>query len=131
MKSVELPEVLQPFYFDFRWSQEKLWALPLSLEVMPVSEFEWLLDYPIWASDPPRAIFDLCPGDVIRKPQLFPEHRKRIDTAEIRFPIHIMFWKERWMIMDGFHRLAKLLDIGRTEVAVKKVPLSAIPILSP
>ena len=97
---------------------------------MRIADFDWLLDYPIWASEPPHAIFDLCPRGVIQDQYRHPVHQRKIENADTSFPLHVMHWKERWVIVDGFHRLAKLMRQGHAEVQVYKVPVAAIPLLA-
>jgi hypothetical protein len=38
-----------------------------------------------------------------------------------------MWWNERWMLLDGVHRLAKSVHLGRETLAVHKVPHERIP----
>ena len=50
--------------------------------------------------------------------------------ADINYPIDIMFWKKRWLILDGLHRLMKQAIEGRQTVQVRKIPESAIPLIT-
>lgn len=125
-KRKDIPEELASIYFDFHWSQKKLWALDLPTTIMKVSDFIWLIDYPIWASSPPDKIFDLRPAKVLHYLDNFPILKARILNADCSFPIHVMIWRERLVILDGFHRLLKKILINETEIFVKEVPSSAI-----
>lgn len=127
----ELPESLKPVYFDFHWSQKKLWSLALSSRSMEISALTWLLDYPIWASDPPEKLYDLSPAQVIDNLETYPKHALRIKEADTSFPLHVMYWKERWAIMDGFHRLIKAHLAGEKTISVYEVPQTAIPHIGP
>lgn len=131
LERIDLPPSLKPFYFTFHWSQEKLWKLNLESEKRKVSDFMWLLKYPIWASNPPDKIFDLKPQIVLDNLDQYPIHRKRIEKASLDFPIHIMFWKNSWVIMDGFHRLLKCLLYGYEEILVKIVSPDQIADIQP
>ena len=127
----EVPDSLRHVYFDFHWSQEKLWALETEKSELAMAELEWALGLPIWASDPPEKIFDLAPRQVLENPEKFPGHWKRIREADTSFPIHVMLWKNKWLIMDGFHRLLRLKADGANKVNVYKVPASAIENIQP
>ncbi|MDD4974829.1 MAG: hypothetical protein PHY93_10790 [Bacteriovorax sp.] len=127
----DIPKELASIYFDFHWSQKKLWALDLPITTMEVKELIWLIDYPIWASNPPDKIFDLKPVEVLQNLDLFPKVKTKILNADCSFPIHIMNWREHWVILDGFHRLLKKIIANELEISVKKVPISAIYEIQP
>jgi hypothetical protein len=130
-KRANLPDVLKNIYFDFHWSQEKLWNLKLEPVNKPVADFEWALDLPIWASAPPAHLYDLAPNFVLAHLSQYPSHAERIAAADPTFPIHAMLWKGRWLIMDGFHRLLRQKQLGKAEIAALLVPESAIPAIQP
>lgn len=131
IKRNDIPEELTSIYFDFHWSQKKLWALDLPTTTMKVNDFIWLMDYPIWASSPPEKVFDLRPAEVLHDLDNFPIFKTRILNADCSFPIHIMNWRERLLILDGFHRLLKKIIINETEIYVKEVPSSATYAIQP
>jgi len=131
MCRVDIPEILKPFYFNFHWSQKKLWSLDLQKETMAVECFLWLLDYPIWATRPPHNIFDLKPADVMKNPEHYPKHFRRIQNTDLAYPIHIMFYKHNWVIMDGFHRLMKCVLEKRKQISVYKLIESQIDMIVP
>ena len=81
MKRYDIPEELASIYFDFHWSQKKLWALDLPTTTMRVNNFTWLLDYPIWASEPPEKIFDLKPSDVLHNIDNFPKIKVSLNNG--------------------------------------------------
>jgi hypothetical protein len=90
-----------------------------------------LLDLPIWASAPPEKLYDLSPRTVLEGLDAYPKHRQRIEAADLSFPIHVMHWRGRYVIMDGFHRLLKAKLQKLTEVAVFEVPQALIPEIQP
>jgi hypothetical protein len=92
----------------------------------PVAALAPLLDLPVWASAPPERIFDLVPRDVMRDPSLHPAHHARIVSADLRWPLHATRLDDRWIVLDGFHRLARAVLEGRAEMEVAEVPLDAI-----
>ncbi|MGZ3696003.1 MAG: hypothetical protein ACXWQO_18190 [Bdellovibrionota bacterium] len=126
-----LPEILSPIYFDFHWTQKKLWALALPKIRMQISELEWAFAYPILASEPPEKIYNLTPNSLLLQTEKYPDHVKRMAKADTSFPIHVMLWRDRWLVMDGFHRLLKLKLQGESYVEACQVPESAIEKISP
>lgn len=48
-------------------------------------------------------------------------------NADTGYPIDVMFWRGRWLILDGLHRLMNLSMQGMEVVKVRKIPVSAIP----
>ncbi len=120
------PEVIQEVGFDFSWDEQKVWALEFPTENFPFSELAWHLDTPfIWSK--PDGYYDVNPLEVIEHPEAHPEEYQRTMAADTTHPIDIMRWRGRWVILDGLHRLMKLFIEGHEEVAVRKIPQSAIP----
>lgn len=124
----ELPQVINDVGFDFHWDEKKVWALDVPVEEMPIGELTWHFDVPfIWSK--PDGFYDINPQEVIDHPELHAEEYERTMRADIRHPIAIMFWKKRWLILDGLHRLMKQAIEGKDEVSVRKIPLEAIPLI--
>jgi hypothetical protein len=122
---------MKSIYFNFHWSQKKVWNLRLETIKMEVNDFIWLLNYPIWASNPPEKIFDLKPIDVLKNLENFPIIHKKIQNADYSFPIHIMKWNDRLVVMDGFHRILKTIINNENHILVKEVPVSEIGNIQP
>jgi hypothetical protein len=55
-------------------------------------------------------------------PVRFADQEERTRQADLRFPIHIIYWNGRWTIIDGLHRLLKAVMEERSQVLVCKVP---------
>jgi hypothetical protein len=41
-----------------------------------------------------------------------------------------MFWKERWLLLDGLHRLTKASILGMKTINVRKIPQEDISKIS-
>jgi hypothetical protein len=123
----EIPKIIKEVGFDFRWSEAKVWALEIEPEKMPISELVWHFDVPFWSL--PDGHYNLKPIDVINKPHEHEEEYKRIISADLNYPLDVMFWKNRWLFLDGLHRLAKAKILGQEFVDVRKIPESAIPLI--
>ena len=130
MPRTDLPPHIQQVFFDFHWVREKLWAIRLPTESARVADMDWLLDLPIWQRTPTQIIFDLTPREVLREPKRFPDHWGRIESAEFSFPLLLMpNLSGRWVIMDGYHRLARASILGMESLEVMRLPRSLIPVI--
>lgn len=122
----EWPEVIKEHGFDFRWDEEKVWVLDVPVEDMDVAELEWILDMPFWTDG--NAPYNLTAREVITSPEKYPEHKKRYEESDTNYPIDIMKnLKDKWLILDGLHRLVKLVIEGNAVVKVRKVSRDLIP----
>ncbi|HEV7702528.1 MAG TPA: hypothetical protein VGO63_03765 [Candidatus Paceibacterota bacterium] len=125
----QLPEIIQNHGFDFHWDNEKVWSLDVTLEDIDIAELEWIFNYPFWKN---KTKCDLCPNQVMQSIDLYPEHKKRILNADISHPIDIMKNQlGNWLILDGMHRLAKLIMEGNKKVKVRKISREFIPLIEP
>jgi hypothetical protein len=119
-----VPRELAPYVLDFEWDRERLWALALPVESLPVACLEWQLDLPWWRhGDRP---FALAPRAVLRDPARHPLHSARALEACLGFPLDITWRGGRWTILDGVHRLVKAVALGLRDVRVRKVPGPAL-----
>ena len=123
-KAKFVPPEIAEVGFDFDWNNKKLWTIDLPVEEMPVDELTWHFDLPFWRDG--EQWFVVKPKDVLLNPNKYPEHRDRIQKCDLSHPLHIMWHKERWVFLDGMHRLAKAVQIGMKTVQVKKFPQERI-----
>jgi hypothetical protein len=119
-KGKKVPPEIEAVGVEFDWDNSKMFALDLPMEEMEVSELLWHLDLPFWQEG--ETWFVVRPRDVLKNPDRYPEDRNRIANSSLEHPIHIIWHRERWYILDGIHRLAKAVQLGITTVAVRKVP---------
>ena len=127
MSEKDLPEIIKKVGFDFKWSVEKVWALKYPAEEMDMRELEWHFDIPFWeVSDTDD--YNLPAWSDIREPgsEAHSEHWKKIQAADLKYPIDIMENKGRWLILDGLHRLVKAYVAGSKTVKVRIIPRSRI-----
>jgi hypothetical protein len=121
----EIPEIIKSVGFDFDWDERKVWTLNVPTEEMPIQNLIWHFDIPFWSK--PGGRYDLCPRDIIDNPVANGREYERTMSANTSHPIDIMFWRGRWVLLDGLHRLVKLHIAGDQTVQVRKIPESAIP----
>ncbi len=121
---IELPPVIEQYWYAFDWNVEALWALDLPTERFPIDKLLWHLDVPIWPVDEARYV--LSPRQVLRAPFRYSKEYRRIRQASLVFPIEITRFKSRWLILDGVHRLTHAHEDGLEEIHVRKVPRKLI-----
>jgi hypothetical protein len=121
----EMPDIIKQVGFRFRWSTQKVWALDVSMQAMPISELSWHFDIPFW--DKPNGWYDLSPNDVLAEPTRYRGEYQRILDADLKYPIDIMENKGRWLILDGLHRLVKAHVLNMEWIQVRIIPREKIP----
>lgn len=121
-----MTKIIQEVGFDFHWSSKKVWALDEPVVDMPIDDLLWHFDIPFWDTEGTDE-YNLKPWELIEHPEQEPSHYKKIQAADLRYPIDIMMNKGRWLILDGLHRLVKAYLEGKKVVHVRKIPQERIP----
>lgn len=124
----KLLKIIEDVGFDFHWSEEKVWALDVPVEEMDLTELEWHFDVRFWNT--PGGYYDLSPNQVLADSEKFKDEFERAMRINLSHPLDIMFWKNRWLLLDGLHRLVKAKYLGRDTVNVRKIPKDAIPLIT-
>ena len=70
-----------------------------STVMMPVSELEWVLKY-----DTPDPV--------------------RLEKADLSAPLLVTRWQDKWVAVDGLHRLTKAVKTGVRELPCKIISLN-------
>ncbi len=86
----------------------------------------WHLALPVWSTQPPQPLFDLSPQAVIADPVQYAQHWSRILTADIGYPLDMFALNGRWVIMDGYHRLARCHVEGQAAISVRQHPAALL-----
>lgn len=119
---VALPPALQGIFFSHRWENSRIWALSTLTTTVPMKDLMWHLELPVWTTVPGEPLFDLAPAQVLRDPDARPERWDRIRSVDTSYPLEMFKNGERWVIVDGYHRLARLRVEGASEVKVRMHP---------
>jgi endonuclease/exonuclease/phosphatase family metal-dependent hydrolase len=122
-------KIIEEEWFDFDWDPEKVWEVDVEPEEMSVGRLEWHLAIPLWEYEGERN--RVTPRQVLDAPDEYPDYFQEIMDTDMSCPIDIMWWNNRWMILDGVHRLAKASHLGHDEITVRKIPHSAVPSIQP
>ncbi len=94
-----------------------LHALDLPVQRMTVSDLAWLFDVPLWAVD--GEPFRVTPIEVRANPERFEAQYRRTMEADLSWPIHVMWFQGRSIVLDGVHRLLKADMQGETTIGVR------------
>lgn len=97
---------------------------------VPISEINiqdllWHFDMPVWEKDGTDD-WNLTPWEVIRKETGTKGHQKKVQDADLRHPLIITRYNDRFVILDGVHRLVKAYAQGSTKVNAKVIPYEYI-----
>jgi hypothetical protein len=127
MKSDSKPT--QKKHFDWKsvgldfgnWEEEKIWALDFPTQEIDVEQLLWHLDVPYWENDMSER-WTVTPRDVMNRKQGTIFEQARTEQADTSFPIDLFENKGRLFVLDGLHRLVKLLFQGNQKVRVRIIP---------
>lgn len=125
MSLTSIPAALRGVFFHdddghwLRWDTQKVWQLPTPASLIAADTLWWHLELPVWPSDPPLRIFDLSPAQVLACPKAYPRQWERVNAANLEFPVELFESFGRWVIMDGYHRLARHRLLGTNKIAVR------------
>ena len=128
MTKRKIPKIISDVGFDFHWSEEKVWKLNVPVKEILLKELEWHFDIHFWSKK--GGYYDIKPKDVIDKKDIYKDEFNRTMQSNLEYPLDIMFWKERWLLLDGLHRLLKAKILGLEKVKVRKIPKKSIPLIS-
>jgi hypothetical protein len=109
-----------------RWHTEKLWALPTEVSTANLADLLWHLELPVWQSGPSTR-FDLSPRQVLDAPEEHWAHWQRVLAADPGYPLELFESYGRWVIMDGYHRLARHVIERSHEVVVRYHDQALLP----
>jgi hypothetical protein len=99
------------------WNMAWLHALDLPVQRMAVSDLAWLFDVPLWAVD--GEPFRVTPNEIRANPERFEAQYRRTMEADLSWPIHVMWFQGRSIVLDGVHRLLKADMQGEATIGVR------------
>ena len=122
-----LPSEMSDWYFPFNWDVNEVWELEGKIERRNIKDLKWHLEKPFWSSVRGKGMmFDLKPGEVLAKPEKHLYHSTRIKDADVSYPVCLTMYEGREIIIDGIHRLAKLVSENIEIIEVKVISEKSI-----
>lgn len=103
------------------WDERKIWNIELPISEMDTDNFLWHLDIPYWTSDDGKE-FVITARDLIKKTPNSTKEQNRVVRADLNFPIDVIHYRGRWVILDGVHRFIKSYIQGVEKVSVRVFP---------
>lgn len=120
----EIPDIIKEVGFDFDWDEEAVWNLNYPIEEMDIENLSQHFDIPFWNYN--NQWYNLRPIDVVNNNQKYQEEYKKTMKANLDYPIDIMENKNKYLILDGLHRLVKAKILGYKKVNVRIIPRTEI-----
>ncbi len=112
----EVPAALRRWLLPIDWDRSRLWALDLPQQRVRLGELRWHFDLPWWRHG--GAWFQMSPREFLTHPTAYPEHVYRVANADLSYPLHVIRRRERWLILDGIHRLVKAELLGLSDIVL-------------
>ncbi|MFN7161267.1 MAG: hypothetical protein ACK4NC_06750 [Candidatus Gracilibacteria bacterium] len=104
----------------FKLEEELLWKEEIPVEEIKLSELDNNLDIPYLESKgtddwnmSPRMLWENFENEA--------PHAKRVNEADMQYPIDIYFFRDQWIIVDGVHRFTKAHMLGLETIRVRRV----------
>ena len=114
---MSLPSILN---LGFIIDEPKLWAIDILVEEIAISEIEYNLDIPYLEKEgtsdwnlTPRMLIDNFDKEFL--------HAKKVNEADLKYPIELYFHENKWIILDGVHRFTKHVLLGLKTIKVRKI----------
>ncbi len=120
------PQIIQDRGFDFSWDIEKIWKLDEPEVSVPIETLLWHFEIPFWEQEGTDD-YNLSVWDTFAHPEKEISHWKKIQDADLKYPLDVMPNKWRLLLLDGLHRLAKAYLSGEKEIRIRIIPRSRIP----
>jgi hypothetical protein len=102
---MDVPEALRDVFPPYQWQLEKLRELDLKVEPVEIADLVWMFDLPLWQLEGER--FKVTPHQVAETPMNFRAHYQRVMDADLDFPINLVAYRGRLVVLDGLHRVLK------------------------
>lgn len=107
--------------YAFRIDHKKLWALDLPVEDIMIKDLSDNFSIPYLEKEGTDD-WNLTISDLLDNLNDEPSHAEKMEKSDLKYPIDIYFYRNSWIILDGIHRLAKSISLGREKIKVRKIP---------
>lgn len=112
------PKILTDSGYEIYCDTIKLRELNVPIFDFAIEKLVWNFDLPLWDKDGTDD-WNLTPREVINKIPDSSTHRQRIVEADLQFPILLTEKNNKWLIIDGAHRLVKAFEAGQKTIKAK------------
>ena len=112
-----IPKALRGAGYEIYCDAEKLGTLDIPIVDFEIKKLIWNFDLPLWGKDGEN--WNLTPWDVINEVSGSGSQRRRVEEADLKFPVLIIKKSGKWLIIDGVHRLVKAFLNKQKTIQVK------------
>ncbi len=112
-----LPKILN---IGFKADEEKLWKEDIPVEEINISEIDYNLDI-FYLEKEGTDDWNLSPRMLIQNLNKEISHARRVEKANIEYPIEIYKHQGKWIILDGVHRFTKIVLLGYKKIKVRRI----------
>jgi hypothetical protein len=116
-----VPKILTDAGYEIYCDNIKLRNLDLPVVDFEVDKLIWNFDLPFWAKDGTND-YNLTPWNVINNVDESRGHQERVKQADLQFPILLLNKNNKWLIIDGVHRLVKAFQAQNKTIKAKIIP---------
>lgn len=119
------PKILTDVGLSMFVNTEELRDFDVPISEINIQELLWHFDMPVWEKDGTDD-WNLTPWEVVHKENGTTGHQKRVQDADLQHPLIITRYRDRFVILDGVHRLVKAYMEGCNSVKVKVIPYGQV-----
>lgn len=119
------PKILTDAGYEIYCDVKKIQALNLPVVDFEIDKLIWNFDIPFWEKDGTDD-WNLTPWDVINKIDGSAGHQERVEQADLQFPILLSNKNDKWLIIDGVHRLVKAFQSEHKTIKAKIVSAETV-----
>lgn len=114
----------EDYFFPFKWNEKAVWKIDAPVTEIELSEIDWLLDVDWFGTDE----HPLTPNEVMDNPKLDSEHYKRIENADMSYPIDLGLNTrvDKLVPFDGLHRMCKAKILGMEKIKCRIIPIEKV-----
>lgn len=114
---IKIPKPLRDAGYEIYCDAEKLGSLDIPVIDFEIKDLIWNFDLPLWGKDGEG--WNLTPWDVINNVPGSASQRKRVENIDMKYPILIFKKNDKWLIIDGAHRLVRAYLDGQQTILAK------------
>jgi hypothetical protein len=110
----------EEIYGPYKWTPKGLWRVKkLETRTLPTTALLWHLDIEFqWAGEDDE-VYSATTREIMAAPKSYPSAYAMITEVDLDFPLEVVNEGDRWVILDGIRRLAKLNEQNLTMVNVR------------
>jgi len=113
----KIPKILREAGYEIYCDAERLSTLDIPVIDFKIKDLVWNFDLPLWGKD--GESWNLTPWDAINKVSRSESQQKRVKNVDMKYPILILEKNDKWLIVDGVHRLVRAYLDGQQTIQAK------------